>query len=133
MARMVWQFWSGPHGGAFFFSSDLLLVLPVCETVSLGGEIPGLVILIFVGFVIGSYILASFLAIIMSAEILEKAQEFQELQRTDPENPAVIFPAVAELMKAFAIPYAVAYFLFGALCAFIPNAAMGQRSESTFD
>lgn len=82
------------------------------------GQSPAWFIMIFSGFTLGSYVLAGFLLAALSPELLEKFTAFQELQSANPDNPEVVLPLATELMKNIAIPYAIAYFIVGAFCAF---------------
>lgn len=88
------------------------------------GKSPAIFIAAFFGFVVLSYILANILALALSPDLAVKAAELQTLSQDDPENIEALIPLMTGLMKALVVPYAVSYFIAGAIVAFGFNAAL---------
>ncbi len=93
------------------------------------GKSGGFFALVFIGFVIVSYIMANVLTIILSPEMVQVAQDLQELTRETQPDMEVLMPVMTKMMKGMVIPYAAAYFLTGAAFAFGTNALLASTLE----
>jgi len=92
------------------------------------GKSGGFFALVFIGFVIVSYILANMLTIILSPDMLEVALDLQELTQEAQPDMEALMPAMAKMMKGIVIPYAASYFLTGAAFAFGINALLAPKA-----
>lgn len=91
------------------------------------GKSPAWFIAVFVAFIVLSYLMASFLTLALSPELLEQNAELQETMQNDPEDIQALMPLMTAMMKSLVVPYAVGYFVAGAIVAFGTNALLKSQ------
>lgn len=91
------------------------------------GKSPAWFIAVFFGFLFLSYILAGFLALVLSPDLLERNAELQAAMQNDPEDIQALMPLMNQMMQSLIVPYAVAYFFAGAIIAFGTNALLKSK------
>lgn len=93
------------------------------------GKSGGFFALVFLAFVVLSYIISSIFLAGLSPDIVPMVAEVQE--KLDPSNPDIeyMMEAYTKIFKTFAIPYAVGYLLAGAGIAFLTNKFLKSDPE----
>ncbi len=85
---------------------------------------------ILLGFMIGSWLLANILLGIMTGpELLEAVETVQAQDPIDPDMP-VLLGAYEVITKAMVVPYAVSFFVVGALIAFTLNNRLSDNASN---
>ena len=144
---LLWQAWLLGMGAGFvaFLLSLILIYCWGClfaKRFHDAGKSGWLYLLVFVAFVIVSYLISSVFLAMLSSDIVREVQELKETM--DPNNPDVeyLMGVYSRMFKAMVLPFTLGYLITGAAIAFGINAILhsapgpnqyGSSSENTLD